>query len=217
MAQSLLNTQQRNALFKAIIDAYPGAKCELNYTNPFTLMVAIILSAQSTDKGVNKATPALFAQADTPEKMLKLGTDGVRDCVKTLNYFNNKTKSIINLSQALVDKFNSQLPNTFEELITLPGIGRKTANVFLNVLYQAPTIGVDTHVFRLAHRLKITTGKTPQEVEEKLTKLVPNEYKSEIALSTVLLGRYICTAKKPKCDQCPVFEFCHSDEKKLSI
>lgn len=211
----LLTKQQRDDLFKAIITAFPHARCELNYTNPFTLMVAIILSAQSTDKGVNKATPALFAKADTPKKMLKLGADGVREYVKSLNYFNNKTKSIIGLSQALVDKFNGELPKTFDELITLPGVGRKTANVFLNVLYRAPTIGVDTHVFRLSHRLKITTGKTPEEVEKNLTRLVPDEYKPDIALSTVLLGRYICTAKKPKCDQCPVYNFCYADEKKL--
>ena len=118
-------------------------------------------------------------------------------------------------SQALVDKFNGELPKTFEELITLPGVGRKTANVFLNVLYRAPTIGVDTHVFRLAHRLKITTGKTPEEVEKNLVKLVPEQYKPDIALSTVLLGRYICTAKKPKCDKCPIWNFCYADEKKL--
>ncbi len=216
MTQSkLLTEQQRNDLFNAIVTAFPHARCELNYTNPFTLMVAIILSAQSTDKGVNKATPALFAKADTPKKMLKLGADGVREYVKSLNYFNNKTKSIIGLSQALVDKFNGELPKTFEELITLPGVGRKTANVFLNVLYRAPTIGVDTHVFRLAHRLKITTGKTPEEVEKNLVKLVPEQYKPDIALSTVLLGRYICTAKKPKCDKCPIWNFCYADEKKL--
>ena len=216
MTQSkLLTEQQRNDLFNAIVTAFPHARCELNYTNPFTLMVAIILSAQSTDKGVNKATPALFAKADTPKKMLKLGADGVREYVKSLNYFNNKTKSIIGLSQALVDKFNGELPKTFEELITLPGVGRKTANVFLNVLYRAPTIGVDTHVFRLAHRLKITTGKTPKEVEKNLVKLVPEQYKPDIALSTVLLGRYICTAKKPKCDKCPIWNFCYADEKKL--
>ncbi len=218
MAKSdLMNEQQRNDLFQAIVTAFPHARCELDYTNPFTLMVAIILSAQSTDKGVNKATPALFAKADTPQKMLDLGADGVREHVKSLNYFNNKTKSIIGLSQTLVDKFNGVLPSTFDELITLPGVGRKTANVFLNVLYRAPTIGVDTHVFRLAHRLKITTGKTPEEVEKNLTPLVPDVYKPDIALSTVLLGRYICTAKKPKCAECPVFDFCHADEKKLSI
>ncbi len=209
----LLTPAERNDLFEAIVRAYPNPRCELNFTNPFTLMVAIILSAQSTDKGVNKATPELFKQADTPQKMIALGEDGIKQYVKSLNYFNNKTKSILGLSRALVEKHNGIMPKTFDALIQLPGVGRKTANVFLNVLYHAPTIGVDTHVFRLVHRLKIGTGKTPEEVEKLLTKVVPVPLKPDIALATVLLGRYVCTAKKPKCAVCPIYPYCHADEK----
>ena len=197
----------------ALFNAYPKPKCELNWTNPFTLLVAIILSAQSTDKGVNKITPALFELADTPEKMLRLGPDGVTRQVRSLNYFNNKTKSILALSEILVEKFNGVVPTDFDTLLELPGIGRKTASVFLNVLLHKPYIGVDTHVFRLVHRLGICGGKNPQEVEENLKKVIPIKYQADIALALVLLGRYICTAKKLKCAECPVFKACCAKEK----
>ena len=135
--------------------------------------------------------------------------------VKTINYFNNKTKAIVNLAEKIVQDYNGKIPNDFNTVITLPGIGRKTASVLLNVAYHAPFIGVDTHVFRLAHRLNICTGKTPQEVQEKLEKIVPEKYKPDFALAMVLLGRYICTARKPKCSQCPLYEVCLSGEKEL--
>lgn len=209
----LMNKSERDAFWDALNQAYPDPKCELNWTNPFGLMMAIILSAQSTDKNVNKVTEKLFTVADTPEQVVALGEDGLKPYTKSINYFNNKTHNIVALARVLLDKYNGQLPSTFEELITLPGIGRKTANVFLNVVYHASLIGVDTHVFRLSHRLNICTGKTPADVEEKLKKLVPEKYKPTVALGLVLHGRYICTARHPKCDECPLYHVCTSDEK----
>lgn len=211
---SLMNQKQRAFFFEKLRQAYPHPECELNWTNHYSLLVAIILSAQSTDKSVNKVTEVLFKAADTPEKILALGADKVREYVKSINYFNNKTKSIMELARVILTEYNGIVPNDFETLITLPGVGRKTANVFLNIAYHAPTIGVDTHVFRLCHRLKICTGKTPAEVEEKLFPLVPVSYKAEAALALVLHGRYICTARKPLCDRCPLYEACISDEKR---
>lgn len=210
----LMNKQQRETFFNALKKAYPDPRCELNWTNHYSLLVAIILSAQSTDKSVNKVTEKLFQAADTPEQMLALGEDQVRAYVKSINYFNNKTKSIINLAKVLLENYNGQVPADFDTLITLPGIGRKTANVFLNIAFHAPSIGVDTHVFRLCHRLKICTGKTPPEIEAKLNKIVPEEFKPDVALALVLHGRYICTARKPLCEKCPLYDVCLSDEKK---
>ena len=212
---TLMNEPQRLNFIEALHRTYPAPKCELNWSNEWELMMAIILSAQSTDKNVNKTTPALFKVANTPQKALKLGIDGITPLVKTVNYFNNKTKAIVNLAEVIVNQFNGKIPADFDTLITLPGIGRKTASVFLNVAYHAPFIGVDTHVFRLAHRLKICTGKTPQEVQTKLEKIVPEQYKPTFALAMVLLGRYICTARKPKCSECPLYNVCLSDEKEI--
>lgn len=214
MAEHLMTAAQRELFFQALDKAYPDPRCELNWTNPFTLMMAIILSAQSTDKNVNRVTEALFAAADTPQKIIALGEDGLRNYVRSINYYNNKTKSIFNLAAVLMEKYDGQLPRDFETLIGLPGIGRKTANVFLNVVCHAPLVGVDTHVFRLAHRLKLATGKTPEEIEKKLTALVPAKYKPTVALALVLHGRYICTARKPKCEICPLYGVCCADEKK---
>ena len=212
---SLMNEHQRLEFIEALHKAYPHPKCELNWSNEWELMMAIILSAQSTDKNVNKTTPALFNVADTPKKALELGINGITPLVKSVNYFNNKTKAIVNLAEVIVRQFDGKIPTDFDTLITLPGIGRKTASVFLNVAHHAPLIGVDTHVFRLAHRLKICTGKTPQEVQTKLEKIVPQIYKPTFALAMVLLGRYICTARKPKCSECPLYDVCLSDEKEI--
>lgn len=209
----LMTGEERLQFWSALKQAYPEPKCELNWTNPFALMMAIILSAQSTDKNVNKVTEKLFPVADTPEQVIKLGEEGLKVYTKSVNYFNNKTHNIVALAKVLIEKYNGELPKDFDTLITLPGIGRKTANVFLNVVYHAPLIGVDTHVFRLCHRLKICTGKTPQEVESKLQKLVPDEYKPDVALALVLHGRYVCTARKPHCQECPLYDVCFADEK----
>ena len=211
---SLMAKKQRNIFFQTLEKAYPNPRCELNWTNHFSLLVAIILSAQTTDKNVNKVTDVLFQVADTPQTILNLGEENLKTYLKTINYFNNKSKSIIRLADIIVNQYAGIVPSDFDTLITLPGVGRKTANVFLNIAFHAPSIGVDTHVFRLCHRLKICTGKTPEEIEKKLNQLVPENYKSDVGLALVLHGRYICTARRPLCEQCPLYQVCVSDEKK---
>ena len=212
--QKLMNTTQLENFCAALLQAYPDPKCELKWTNTWELIVAIILSAQSTDKNVNAQTPALFAVANTPETMLKLGYDKVHSYLTSINYHNNKAKSIMNLAQIVVDQFGGKMPRDYDTLIKLPGIGNKTASVFLNVAYHAPKIGVDTHVFRLCHRLGIAFAKTPEELQKKLEQIIPDQYKPDFALALVLLGRYICTARKTKCDTCPMYQVCIAQEKK---
>ncbi|MDD3669505.1 MAG: endonuclease III [Alphaproteobacteria bacterium] len=209
----LMTDAQRNRFWQALQAAYPQPACELIFSNPWELMMAIILSAQTTDKQVNRITPALFREASTPDQTLAIGMERVRALVKSVNYFNNKTRAIFNLAQVVADRFGGQIPADFDTLITLPGIGRKTASVFLNVAYHAPFIGVDTHVFRLCHRLKICVGKKPEDIERQLYRLVPKDYQADVALSLVLLGRYICKAAKPLCAQCPVYGACVADIK----
>ncbi|MBO5997222.1 MAG: endonuclease III [Alphaproteobacteria bacterium] len=195
-------------LFDRLLVQFPNPRCELEYINEYTLMVSIILSAQATDRGVNKATAPLYEKVKTPEQMLALGLDGLREYVKSINYYNNKSKNIMAMSQVLIDKFGGKFPRDFDELQTLPGVGRKTANVFLNVAHNAPLIAVDTHVFRLANRLDLAPGKTPLEVEEKLAKVVPDKYKADAQHLLVLFGRYICKATKPDCANCPITDIC---------
>ncbi|MBQ8557257.1 MAG: endonuclease III [Alphaproteobacteria bacterium] len=209
-----MTTKQRNIFFQELQKAYPNPECELNWTNHFSLLVAIILSAQTTDRNVNKVTHILFQVADTPYAILELGEEKLKTYLKTINYFNNKTKSIIRLADIIVNQYNGLVPSDFETLVTLPGVGRKTANVFLNIAFHAPSIGVDTHVFRLCHRLNICTGKTPEEIEKKLNELVPNDYKSDVGLALVLHGRYVCTARRPLCEKCPIYHVCLSTDKK---
>ncbi|MBR6730946.1 MAG: endonuclease III [Alphaproteobacteria bacterium] len=211
---ALLKKEALKILLDRLFELYPNPKCELNYKNHFTLLVAIVLSAQSTDKGVNKVTQKLFETASTPQEMLALGEEKLKQYIRSINYFNNKAKSIINLSKQLIEEHNGIVPDSVESLLTLSGVGKKTASVFLNVAYQAPLIGVDTHVFRLCHRLNICKGKTPQEVQTKLQKIIPAPYQVDVALSLVLHGRYICTAKNPKCSTCPLFDICTAKEKK---
>ena len=209
----LMTSKQREDFFDCLHQAYPKPKCELKWTNTWELIVAIILSAQTTDRNVNLRTPALFQVANTPGQTLALGEEKVKSYLTSINYYNNKTRAIMALAKILHEQYHDEMPADFETLLTLPGIGRKTASVFLNVAYNAPYIGVDTHVFRLVHRLGICTGKTPEEVQDKLQKLVPTKYKPTVALALVLLGRYICTAKKLKCNECPMYQVCCSDEK----
>lgn len=192
----------------------PNPDTELNYTNAYTLLVAIILSAQSTDKGVNKATAQLFPLADTPQKMLALGLDGLKEHIKTIGLYNNKAKSIIAMSQDLVAKYNGEVPHNREALEKLSGVGRKTANVILNVWWHEPTVAVDTHVLRLAERLELSDGKTPLSVEADLNRL-PDDYKLHLNHWLVLFGRYTCKAQKPLCSACPISAFCRSTAKKL--
>ncbi len=186
----------------------PEPKGELNYTNPFTLLVAVVLSAQATDKGVNKATPALFAAADTPTKMITLGEEKIREHIKTIGLYNTKAKNIYKLSQMLVDNYDSTVPQTREELVKLSGVGRKTANVVLSMAFGQPTIAVDTHLFRVSNRTGLGSGKTPDQIEKQLEKVVTDEFKFHCHHWLILHGRYICKARKPDCLHCPVIDLC---------
>ena len=193
----------------------PNPECELIYHNAYTLLVAVILSAQATDKGVNKATKALFEIVDSPEKMLSLGEDGLKQYIKSIGLFNNKAKNIILMSKDLIDRFNGNVPDSREDLESLAGVGRKTANVVLNVWYKMPAIAVDTHVMRISKRLGFSDGKTPLEIELDLLKILPTKYVINANHWLVLLGRYICKAQRPECDKCPISEFCNSKDKKI--
>ena len=193
----------------------PNPRCELDYKNAFTLLVAVVLSAQSTDKGVNKATKALFEVADTPQKMADLGLEKIKDYIKTIGLYNNKAKNILALSQELVEKYHGEVPENREALEKLPGVGRKTANVVLNVWFNQPTLAVDTHVMRISHRLGFSAGKTPLAIEQDLMKVLPTEYVKNANHWLVLFGRYICKAQKPDCDKCPIAAYCHSKDKRI--
>lgn len=183
---------------------------ELKYINNYTLLIAVLLSAQATDKGVNKATEILFQKASTPEEMIKLGEEGIKQYIKSINYYNTKAKNIIKLSQKLIDEYNSQVPSKREDLESLAGVGRKTANVVLNILFNQPNIAVDTHVFRVSNRLGLVKTDNVLDTEKKLNKIVPQQYIKYVNHWLVLLGRYICKAKKPECNKCPIKEFCKS-------
>jgi endonuclease-3 len=199
------------ALVLEYLDKLIGRKTtELSHANPFTFAVAVILSAQMTDKGVNKATPALFAIADTPEKMTALGLEGIREYVKSINFHNNKAKSVLAMSEKLVSDFGGVLPMDRDLLETLPGIGRKSANVIMNEMAGAPTIGVDTHVLRLSQRLGFAPSDRagPREVEDALEKLTPQELKPYVSNWLVLFGRYHCKAKRPDCAPCGLKKLC---------
>lgn len=191
----------------------PNPKCELNFHNPYTLLVAVMLSAQSTDKGVNKATEKLFQIADTPQKMLALGEEKLKTHIKTIGLFNNKAKNIITMSRQLIDDFGGTVPEDRDTLTTLAGVGRKTANVVMNVWYHQPTLAVDTHVMRIAHRLDFSRGKTPLEIENDLMKVLPPEMVVNTNHWLVLFGRYICKAQKPLCSECPIYDYCQCDDK----
>ncbi len=186
----------------------PEPKGDLEYTNSYTLLVATVLSAQSTDVGVNKATRALFKIITTPDDMLKLGEAGLKDYIKTIGLYNSKAKNIIGLSVALVEEHQSEVPQSFEALVKLSGVGRKTANVVLNAAFGQPTIAVDRHIFRVGNRTGLARGKTPEEVEKKLLETVPQEYRKYAHHWLVLHGRYICKARKPDCLICPVRDLC---------
>ena len=208
-----MNKTDVQEFFSRLEKENPNPKCELEYKNPYTLMVAIILSAQSTDKGVNKATPKLFEVADSAAKMVALGEDGLKNYIKTIGLYNNKAKNIILMSQQLLKEFDGELPRERAKLETLAGVGRKSANVFLNVIYNEPYIAVDTHVFRVSNRTGLASGKNPLEIEDGLEKVVPECYKSRASHWLVLLGRYTCTAKKPLCSTCKVKDLCEFKDK----
>ena len=199
--------------FSRLEAANPSPQGELQYINPYTLLVAVVLSAQATDTGVNKATGPLFKVVDTPEKMVKLGEEGLKRYIKTIGLFNTKAKNVIALSKILIEKYDSVVPEDRDALEQLPGVGRKTANVVLNIAFGHPTIAVDTHIFRVSNRTGLAPGKTPLAVEQKLLKVVPKQYRLHAHHWLILHGRYICTARKPACPTCPVRDLCAFKEK----
>ncbi len=201
--------------FRRLEERDPDPRGELDYINPYTLLVAVVLSAQATDVGVNKATGPLFRVADTPEKMLALGEARVRDYIKTIGLFNAKARNVIALSRILIDEHGSEVPRDRAALEKLPGVGRKTANVVLNIAFGEPTIAVDTHIFRLGNRTGLAPGKTVLAVEQKLEKAVPAKYKLHAHHWLILHGRYICKARKPNCPACPVNDLCAYKAKTL--
>ena len=201
--------------FRRLEERDPDPRGELDYINPYTLLVAVVLSAQATDVGVNKATEPLFEVADTPKKMLALGEARVRDYIKTIGLFNAKARNVIALSRILIDEHGSEVPRAREALEKLPGVGRKTANVVLNIAFGEPTIAVDTHIFRLGNRTGLAPGKTVLAVEQKLEKAVPAKYKLHAHHWLILHGRYICKARKPDCPACPVNDLCAYKAKTL--
>src|SRR5271169_3796072 len=203
------------AIFERLAAANPAPKGELEYVNPFTLLVAVVLSAQTTDAGVNKVTPALFAIADTPEKMAALGVERLAERIKTIGLYRTKAKNVIALSRAIVERHGGQTPRDREALEALPGVGRKTANVVLNTAFGEPTLAVDTHVFRLANRLGIAPGKTPREVEDGLMSVVPDRFLLHAHHWLILHGRYVCVARKPLCGVCVLFDLCPYEPKNL--
>ena len=200
-------------IFSRLAARNPHPKGELDYVNSFTLLVAVVLSAPATDAGVNRATKALFAIADTPEKMLALGEDGLREKIKTIGLFRAKAKNVIALSRRLIDHFGGQTPRTREDLESLPGVGRKTANVVLNIAFGQKTIAVDTHLFRVSNRIPLAKGKTPEAVEKGLMAIVPDEFLQHAHHWLILHGRYICKARKPACPVCPISDLCLWPEK----
>lgn len=202
--------------FRRFAKANPEPKGELLHINPFTLLVAVVLSAQATDAGVNKATPALFALADTPAKMVSLGEDRVRELIKTIGLFRTKAKNVIELSRRLIANHDGQVPRTREALEALPGVGRKTANVVLNIAFEQPTIAVDTHIFRVGNRTGMAPGKNPLEVELKLEQAVPAQYKRHAHHWLILHGRYTCLARKPRCEVCLIADLCQWPEKTVA-
>jgi endonuclease-3 len=202
--------------FRRFAKANPEPKGELLHINPFTLLVAVVLSAQATDAGVNKATPALFALADTPAKMVSLGEDRVRELIKTIGLFRTKAKNVVELSRRLIANHDGQVPRTREALEALPGVGRKTANVVLNIAFEQPTIAVDTHIFRVGNRTGMAPGKNPLEVELKLEQAVPAQYKRHAHHWLILHGRYTCLARKPRCEVCLIADLCQWPEKTVA-
>jgi len=208
-----MTPEKIDALFSRFEAADPHPTSELDYTNPFTLLVAVVLSAQSTDVGVNKATAKLFKAADTPERMVALGEDGIKEHIKTIGLFNNKAKNVYALSKALIEDHAGEVPRDREALEALPGVGRKTANVVLNTAFGEPVIAVDTHLFRVAHRLGLAQGKTPRAVEDRLMEVIPERYRRHAHHWLILHGRYTCKARKPDCPRCVVRDLCPYPEK----
>jgi endonuclease-3 len=203
-----MNAEKRRQIFARLAESIVDPSTELNYTSPFELLVAVVLSAQATDKGVNKATAKLFPVANTPEAILALGEDGLKAYVKTIGLFNSKARNLVELCRLLLEKHGGEVPDSREALEALPGVGRKTANVILNTAFGHPTIAVDTHIFRVANRTGLAPGKNVREVEQKLERWTPKEYKKDAHHLLILHGRYTCAARKPRCAGCVIAELC---------
>jgi endonuclease-3 len=208
-----MNKDKRREIFTRLRAENPKPTTELNFNSPFELLIAVLLSAQATDVGVNKATGPLFKKANTPKKMAALGVEGVKDYIKTIGLFNNKAKNVVATCEILLEKHGGEVPEDREALEALPGVGRKTANVVLNTAFGHPTIAVDTHIFRVSNRTKIAPGKNVDEVERKLLKFVEDEFKLDAHHWLILHGRYICVARKPKCAACVIEDLCEFKQK----
>ncbi len=211
-----MNRIKRYEIMKRLAAVRPNPQSELQYTNPYELLVAVVLSAQATDRSVNLATRELFPVANTPEAIVKLGVEGLTPYIKTIGLYRNKAKHVVALSQKLLDEFGGVVPDDRESLESLPGVGRKTANVVLNVAFGHPTIAVDTHIFRVSNRTGFAPGKTVEEVEKKLVKFVPDEFKKDAHHWLLLHGRYCCKAAKPDCEHCPIEDLCEFKKKNLT-
>lgn len=208
-----MNNEKRTAIYSKLRELDPNPDTELRYDSPFELLIAVILSAQATDVSVNKATDKLYPVANTPEQILALGVAGLKPYIKTIGLFNNKAENIIKTCRMLIDEHNSDVPRSRAELERLPGVGRKTANVIMNTAFGEPTIAVDTHIFRVSNRTGLAKGKTPLEVEKRLVRLTPDEFKKDAHHWLILHGRYVCRARKPLCGDCAIFEWCEFKDK----
>ncbi|MBB5015622.1 endonuclease III [Rehaibacterium terrae] len=211
-----LSLAERRELFSRLAELNPKPTTELEYTTPFELLIAVILSAQATDVGVNKATRKLFPVANTPEQILALGEDGLKRYIASIGLFNSKAKNIIETCRLLIERHGGEVPRTREALERLPGVGRKTANVVLNTAFGEPTIAVDTHIFRVANRTGLAPGRTVREVEDKLLRAVPPEYRKDAHHWLILHGRYVCKARKPDCPQCVIRDLCRFRDKTVA-
>lgn len=214
---SLYSAAEVHEIFRRFSVQRPEPKGELEYVNAFTLLVAVVLSAQATDAGVNKATRALFKAADTPEKMAALGEAKIGDYIRTVGLWRAKARNVAALSEALIRDHGGQVPETREDLVELPGVGRKTANVVLNVAFGHHTMAVDTHIFRIANRIGLAPGKTPEEVEKRLVEIIPDEYMRHAHHWLILHGRYVCKARKPDCPACVIADLCKATEKTTDV
>ena len=211
-----MNREKRAEIMRRLAEADPAPTTELHYETPFQLQIAVMLSAQSTDRGVNEATARLFPAAPTPEAMLGLGLEGIREHIRTLGLFNNKAKSVLETCRILVERHGGEVPRTRAALEALPGVGRKTANVILNTAFGEPTVAVDTHIFRVANRTGLSPGANVREVEDRLVRLIPREYLRHAHHWLILHGRYVCTARKPRCGRCRIHDLCEYRHKTVA-
>jgi endonuclease-3 len=211
-----VNREKRTAIYTVLKQRMPAPTTELEYDSSFELLIAVILSAQATDVSVNKATTKLYPVAHTPESIFALGVDGLKPYIRTIGLFNSKAANIIKTCRILIDKHDGEVPRTREELEGLPGVGRKTANVILNTAFGEPTIAVDTHIYRVKNRTGLAKAKTPLEVEKRLVRLTPEEFRKDAHHWLILHGRYVCKARKPLCSECPIIEWCEYTRKELS-